>query len=76
VPRLTPCSRREFIRKLRNLGYAGPFGGSDHQYMSKKGGGTIKVPNPHGDLSGGISVDLPSRILRDSNISPDDWMKA
>jgi predicted RNA binding protein YcfA (HicA-like mRNA interferase family) len=73
VPRLTPCSRSDFIRKLKNLRYQGPFSGSDHEFMSKPGHGNIKVPNPH---QGDISVDLLSRILRDSNISRDDWIKA
>jgi predicted RNA binding protein YcfA (HicA-like mRNA interferase family) len=57
VPRLSPCSRPEFIRKLRNLGYQGPFRGGDHEYMAKPGHGNIKVPNPHSNQSG-ISVDL------------------
>lgn len=73
MPRLTPCSRSDFIRKLKNLGYQGPSTGSDHEFMSKSGHANIKVPNPH---RGDISVDLLSRILRDSNISRDDWIKA
>jgi hypothetical protein len=28
-----PCKRRDFIRKLRQLGFDGPFSGSKHQYM-------------------------------------------
>lgn len=28
-----PCKRRDFIRKLRNLGFDGPFSGSRHQFM-------------------------------------------
>ena len=75
MPRPSPCSRSEFIRKLRNLGYQGPYRGSDHHYMAKPGLGNIKVPNPHSNQSG-ISVDLLRRILRDSNISRDDWEKA
>ncbi|MGD2086136.1 MAG: type II toxin-antitoxin system HicA family toxin [Candidatus Aminicenantes bacterium] len=29
----TPCKRREFIRKLRKLGFDGPYSGTRHQFM-------------------------------------------
>ena len=29
----TPCKRRDFIRKLRKLGFDGPFSGKRHQFM-------------------------------------------
>lgn len=70
---LTPCSHSDFIKKLRALGYDGPYAGGKHQYMTKHGGATVTVPNPH---QGDISVGLLSRILRDAKIDRDDWMKA
>lgn len=33
MSRWTPCKRRDFIRKLRALGFDGPFSGSRHQFM-------------------------------------------
>jgi len=33
VSRWTPCKRREFIRRLRQLGFDGPFSGTRHQFM-------------------------------------------
>jgi predicted RNA binding protein YcfA (HicA-like mRNA interferase family) len=72
---LSPCSRGDFIRKLRALGYSGPYRGGDHQYMTKQGAATIKVPNPHSRQSG-ISVNLLSRILRTAKISHDEWNNA
>ena len=33
MSRWTPCSRREFIRRLRKLGFDGPFSGTRHQFM-------------------------------------------
>ncbi len=33
MSRWTPCKRREFIQKLQELGLAGPFSGSKHQFM-------------------------------------------
>ena len=33
MSRWTPCKRREFIQKLQQLGFSGPFSGSNHQFM-------------------------------------------
>ena len=67
--RLTPCSRREFVRKLKALGYDGPFVGGKHEFMAAKGKLPIRVPNPHSGRE--ISVDLLARILRDAGIDRD-----
>jgi len=29
----TPCKRRVFIRRLRKLGFDGPFAGTRHEFM-------------------------------------------
>ena len=28
-----PCKRRDFIRRLRGLGFEGPYSGTRHQFM-------------------------------------------
>ena len=33
MSRWTLCSRREFIRRLRKLGFDGPYSGTRHQFM-------------------------------------------
>jgi hypothetical protein len=33
VSRWTPCKRADFIRRLRRLGFDGPFSGTRHQFM-------------------------------------------
>ncbi len=33
MSRWTPCKRTEFIRRLRRLGFDGPFSGGKHQFM-------------------------------------------
>lgn len=71
--RLLPCSRAVFVRKLRQLGYDGPFVGGRHSYMTKPGKPTVTVPNPH---SGDISVGLLSKILRDGLIDRTDFQNA
>lgn len=33
MSRWTPCKRRDFIKKLRKLGFDGSFSGTRHQFM-------------------------------------------
>ena len=33
MSRWTPCKRSEFIRRLRVLGFDGPFSGARHQFL-------------------------------------------
>ena len=33
MSRWTPCKRTEFIRKLRKVGFDGPYSGSRHQFL-------------------------------------------
>jgi len=37
MTRLAPVSREELIRKLRILGFQGPFTGGRHEFMARKG---------------------------------------
>jgi len=30
MPKIMPCSRNEMVRKLRQLGFIGPFSGGKH----------------------------------------------
>ena len=77
MPSLTPCKRREFIRKLKSLGYEGPFAGGKHRYMSrsntatKPGAQTITVPNT--DIN---DIGLLKRILKNAKIDEDDFINA
>ena len=33
MSRWVPCKRRVFVRRLRELGFAGPYSGARHQFM-------------------------------------------
>lgn len=33
MSRWTPCKRRDFIRRLQQLGFEGPYSGARHQFM-------------------------------------------
>ena len=66
-------SRREPVRKVRALGFSGPFSGGRHQFMAL-GRRKVRIPNPHG--SGDISAGLVREILRQARISEDEWKRA
>ena len=66
---LGPISRSKLIRALRNAGFAGPFSGSDHDFM-QKGNLTVRIPNPHGS---DIRPNLLAEILKQAGISRKEW---
>jgi len=71
VSKLTPVSWAELVRRLRQLGFEGPFQGGKHPYMVR-GDLVLTIPNPHRRE---ISVDLLVRILKQAGISRDEWLK-
>lgn len=66
-------SRRKLIKKFRVLGYTGPFSGGKHQFM-KKDRQKIRIPNPHSNQE--ISLALVKAILKQANISNEEWDNA
>jgi predicted RNA binding protein YcfA (HicA-like mRNA interferase family) len=71
MPKLTPVSWNELVTKLRKLGFEGPFSGGKHPQM-RRGDLTLIIPNPHKNE---ISVGLLQRILRQANISREEWLE-
>jgi predicted RNA binding protein YcfA (HicA-like mRNA interferase family) len=59
------------IRYLRQLGFDGSYSGGKHQFMSRRNL-TLRIPNPH---QNDIGKELLIRILRQAEISKDDWEK-
>ena len=66
----TPVSWSFLVRRLRKLGFEGPFQGGKHPYMIKDDI-VLTVPNPH---RGDISVDLLSRILKQAGFTRQNWI--
>lgn len=67
LPRTT--SRRDLIRRFRELGFDGPMSGGRHAFMIK-GRLKVRIPNPHDD---DIGVALLREILRQAGISDEEW---
>jgi predicted RNA binding protein YcfA (HicA-like mRNA interferase family) len=70
VPKLQPVSYRDFISKLKRLGFTGPFGGGKHQFMIRSDI-RLTIPNPHKKE---IGIDLLTRILRQAGVSREEWL--
>jgi predicted RNA binding protein YcfA (HicA-like mRNA interferase family) len=57
------------VQRLRGLGFEGPYAGGRHPQM-RRGDLTLIMPNPH---EGDIGVGLLLRILRQADVSRDEW---
>jgi predicted RNA binding protein YcfA (HicA-like mRNA interferase family) len=69
MPHLGAIKRRNLIAALHALGFAGPFSGGNHQYMTR-GTRKVRIPNPH---QGDISLPLLRRILDQAGVSIEEW---
>ncbi|NJM67310.1 MAG: type II toxin-antitoxin system HicA family toxin [Acaryochloris sp. RU_4_1] len=64
-----PIKRSELIQRLKRLGFDGPYAGGKHEFMVKDSL-KIRIPNPH---RGDISKGLLAEILRQANITREEW---
>jgi hypothetical protein len=67
-----PISRAKLIKRLKKIGFGGPFPGSDHDYMVR-GDNFVRIPNDHRRE---IGANLIAEILREGAISRDEWLSA
>ncbi|HAX49462.1 MAG TPA: type II toxin-antitoxin system HicA family toxin [Ignavibacteria bacterium] len=72
MPRFGAIKRKDLIYYLRSFGFTGPYSGGKHQFMIN-GKIRLVIPNPH---KGDISKDLLARILKQAEISRNDWESA
>ena len=70
MPKLNPVSWNVLVKRLKKLGFEGPYSGGKHPFMVKNDM-VLTIPNPHKSV---ISVDLLSRILRQGKISREEWL--
>ena len=66
---LSHISWTNLVKRLRKLGFEGPYQGGKHPYMIKNEL-VLTIPNPH---QSDIGVALLSRILRQANITNKEW---
>lgn len=68
--RLAPVSWNSLVRRLRRLGFQGPYRGGKHYFMVK-GDLRLTIPNPH---AGDIGVPLLKEILARGQLSREEWL--
>ncbi len=72
MPKLTPLKSREVVRKLRKLGFEGPFPGGRHARMADLETRQI-VPIPIHSKE--VSVGLIREIIRQAGITREQWLE-
>ena len=71
MPPFKPLKRKELIKVLKDAGFEGPYAGGRHEFLIK-GELRLILPNPH---QSDISKDLLARILRQANLTREEWEK-
>jgi predicted RNA binding protein YcfA (HicA-like mRNA interferase family) len=71
MPKFGPIKRKDLIRYMRQLDFAGPYSGGKHQFMIKEKL-KIRIPNPH---KTDISENLLNQILKEIGIDRTKWEK-
>jgi predicted RNA binding protein YcfA (HicA-like mRNA interferase family) len=69
MPPFGPIKRKDLISYLRLCGFEGPYSRKKHQFMSKEAL-RVTIPNPH---KGDISKELLALVLREAEISREEW---
>ena len=72
MPKLSPESPRDVIRRLRSLGYDGPFGGGRHGFM-RHPETRLKIPVPM-QQSRDIPVGTLRAIVRIVGLTVEEWL--
>lgn len=70
MTRFVPVTWSELVRRLRGIGFDGPYAGGRHPQM-RRGNVTVIIPNPH---EGDIGVGLLTRLLRQAGVSREEWL--
>jgi len=71
MSKISPLPRRILIKKLRELGFFGPYSATRHEYM-KRNGEKIFIPNPHGK---DIGLPIIKKIIGQLKISNQEFLK-
>lgn len=75
MSRWVPCKRILFIRRLRGLGFDGPFSGSRHQFMLR---GNHRLAIPSNDEYSVPQLRMMIREVEDiieRRITLDEWSR-
>jgi len=68
--KLSPVNWKEFVSRMKELGFEGPYYGGKHPKM-KKGNLTVIIPNKHETE---IGAGFLKRLLKQAGITEEDWL--
>lgn len=71
MAKLSPVAWKDLVKQLHKHGFEGPYQGGKHPYMIR-GDLVLTLPNPHRNE---VGVDLLSRILKQAEISREEWIE-
>ncbi len=71
MPPFKPTKRKDLIKALKETVFEGPYAGGKHEFLIK-GELRLILPNPH---QSEISKNLLARILRQANLTCEEWEK-
>jgi predicted RNA binding protein YcfA (HicA-like mRNA interferase family) len=72
LSRITNVSWNELVKRLRELGFEGPYLSSGpHPYFMKREDLTVDLPNPHKQ---DIGIVLLMKILKQVEVSREEWL--
>lgn len=70
-----PCKRRDFIRRLRRLGFEGPFSGTRHQFMVFQQSRLAIPSNTEYSVPQLRMMLAEVELIIERKISMDEWYK-
>jgi hypothetical protein len=69
----TPCKRRDFVRRLRELGFEGPYSGTRHQFLVY-GQQRLTIPsNPEYSIPQLLMMIREAEGIMGRNIPVEEW---
>lgn len=71
--RWSPCRRREFIRRLRELEFEGPFSGTRHQFMIFRGHRLAIPSNDEYSVPQLRTMLRETELILESQITAREW---
>lgn len=71
--RWIPCRRREFIRRLRSLGFTGPLSGTRHQFMVYQDRRLAIPSNPEYSIPQLRMMPREAELIPGREIPAEEW---
>ena len=65
---LSPVSHRDLVRRLRKVGFEGPFAGGKHLYMIKDEKSSCHSKSPRGDIGPALLARILKQAMRTGTV--------